>query len=154
MTQPTRSALRPTGMRTSFLGLLALLAALAVAPYPQAPARASCAGPYLELDRKPVLERGQSVTVAGVHFVDGCRDTMSCSAVPGCGGCHYDDPPPQPMTGVDLELRQSGRTWVLDTQDADESGDIVWEFELPEEVQPGPARLRDGRASWTVVRVR
>lgn len=134
---------------------LLLLGALALAPYPQSPAAASCVGPSLDLPRGAVLAPGERHEVGGSHFVDGCRDTMTCSI--GCDDCEYDEPPPEPIADVDLTLRQGGRTWTLDTADASgeeaTSGEVSWSFRLPPEVRPGPARLVADAAAPVRIRI-
>jgi len=147
------------GMRPAHLVLLALLLGLAVAPYPQQPAVASCAGPTVVDAEHLVLERGASTEVAGVGFVDGCQDSMSCSAVPGCDRCEYADPEPTPYVDVRLRLRQDGRTWLLGTADAGtaedgRAGQVAWRVEPPPGVRPGPARLLADHARPLTVRIR
>ena len=142
-------------MRPTLPLLLAALTGLALAPYPQAPAIGSCAGPYLKDAEHLVLSRGVTTTVEGRSFVDGCQDSMSCGV--GCEGCEYDDPPPTPMTDLQLRLRQHGQTWKLDTADADtEDGRLgwaAWTFDLPAGVRPGRARLLPEGAQPVEVRI-
>lgn len=145
-------------MRRSVLALFLALGALAFAPYPSVPAAASCAGPILELPTDPVLQRGTALTVEGAGFVEGCRDTMSCSGVPGCESCEYDEPLERPDEDVDLVLLQRGRTWTLDTADAgtaedDRLGRVTWSFTLPADVRRGTARLVAGDGT-DAVRIR
>ena len=145
-------------MRPAFLILLAVLLGLAVAPYPSSPAAASCAGPTLKNVQDLVLARGASSTVEGRSFADGCQDSMSCSAVPGCGSCEYDDPPPTPLQDVELRLRQRGVTWSLGTADAGTAEDkrlgwVTWTFDLPPGVEPGRARLIADHAEPVTVRI-
>lgn len=146
-------------MRPALLALLAALLGLAVAPYPQPSAAASCVAPYLVEDGQLVLQRGVRTEVEGEAFVDGCRDTMSCSAGPGCEDCHYNDPEPVPYDDVVLRLRQDGHTWVLGSADADRAEDglagrVSWQVDLPAGVRPGPARLLADHAHPVVVRIR
>lgn len=149
------SVVRPFFVNRSWILLVAMLLGLALAPFPQPPAYASCAGPMLDLPRRPVLERGTTTTVEGQAFVDGCRDTMSCSAVPGCSHCEYDDPPPRPMQDVNLRLRQGDRTWRLATADAESRGGrVTWTFEMPPGVRAGPARLVADMAGPVRIRIR
>lgn len=134
-------------MRRPLLVLLLALLGLAVAPLPSTPAVASCAAPYLDLPRDPTLSRGTSATVEGRAFVDGCRDTMSCSETLGCGSCEYDAPPERPLRDLTLELVRGTRTWPLGTADAGTEedgrlGEVSWEFVLPADLPPGPAVLR------------
>jgi hypothetical protein len=144
-------------MRRSMLLLVAFLLGLAVAPFPESPASASCAAPYLPGERL-VLQRGTTVTVEGRAFVDGCQDTMSCSVGLGCEQCEYDDPPPVPMDDVRLRLGQNGRRWELAVADASAEqgrlGEVEWSIELPDGVRPGPARLLAERAQPVRVRIR
>ncbi len=146
-------------MRPTHLALLALLAGLTVAPYPQQPAAASCAAPTLVDTGRLVFERGASTEVAGVGFVDGCQDVMSCAGVPGCENCEYADPAPTAYDDVRLRLRQDGRTWLLDTADAGtaedgHAGQVSWRVDLPAGVRPGPARLLADHAQPVGVRIR
>jgi hypothetical protein len=89
-------------MRRSNLVLVMTMLGLAVAPFPQPPAAASCTAPYLENADRLVLERGAAVTIDGRAFVQGCQDSMSCSVGPGCDSCEHADPPPIPMHDVEL----------------------------------------------------
>ena len=142
-------------MKRSWILLGTMLLGLALAPFPQPPASASCAAPFLDASQRLVLERGTSTTVKGRAFVDGCQDSMSCSAVPGCSHCEYDDPAPTPMHDVALRLRQGDRTWRLGTADAEPaSGRVTWKFDVPAGVRPGPARLLTEVAEPLRVRVR
>lgn len=143
-------------MRLRFLVLLAGLFGLALAPYPSSPAVASCAAPYLKDVEPRVLERAGHATVEGRAFADGCQDSMSCPAIPGCGSCEWDDPPPTPLRDVELRLVQGGRSWRLGTADGgtaedDRLGWVTWTFDLPRGVQAGRARLlADGAEPLTV----
>jgi len=140
-------------VRPALLVLLATLLGLSLAPYPQTPAAASCAAPYVG-DGRIVLVHGGEQDVEGRGFVDGCQDSMGCSASPGCHSCEYADPAPQPSTDVELRLRQAHHTWALGTADADDSGRVTWSFELPAGVRPGPARLLADGAGPVEVRIR
>lgn len=136
-------------MHRSLLALAVLLGALALAPYPSTPAAASCAGPRLDLPADPVLERGTTLTIEGAGFVEGCRDSMSCSGSPGCESCAYDDPPERPLEDVDLVMVQRGRSWILGEADAGTAeegrlGQVNWTFEVPADVRPGRAELIPG----------
>ena len=146
-------------MNRRCLVLLTGLLAVVLAPFPAAPVAASCAGASFEGVDRLVLVRGGTATVEGRHFVDGCRDTMTCSGVGGCQSCTYDEPPERPMQDVALELRQDGRSWRLGTADAGTAeeqrlGHVTWTVELPEDVRPGRARLVADTAVPAVVRVR
>ena len=150
---------RPFLVNRSWILLGAMLLGLAVAPFPHPPASASCAAPYLEAPRQLVLERGAAITVKGRAFVDGCQDTMSCSAVPGCSHCEYDDPPPRPLRDVELRLRQGHRSWLLGAENAATAADnhlgwVTWAFELPAGVRPGPAKLVTAVGGPVGVRIR
>lgn len=138
-------------MRPALLLLLAILATAALAPYPDAPASASCVGP--SLIGKPVLHLGEEQTVEGQFFVNGCEDSMGCSTTFGCDDCEYDDPE-SPMEDVLLELRQQGHRWILQTADAADSGDITWTFTLPPDVRRGHARLVADQNQPVVVMVK
>ena len=147
-------------MNRSVLLLVALLLGLAGAPFPQPPASASCAAPYLLETDGVVLDRGSGVTVEGRAFTGGgCQDSMGCTGILGCQRCTYDDPPAVPLQDVGLRLHQHDRSWTLGTSDAgtaadDHLGWVTWTFELPAEVQPGPARLVADGAAPVRIRVR
>lgn len=154
----------PTGrqfnMRRSTLLLVATLFGLAATPFPQPPAAASCAAPYLKITEPLVLERGVSVTIEGRAFTDGgCQDSMSCSTGLGCDSCEHDDPPSTPMEDVGLRLVQGDRSWHLDEADSgtaedDQLGWVTWTFELPSDARPGLARLIAEHAQPAPIRIR
>ena len=133
--------MRPLTMRRPSTLLLATLLGLALAPFPQSPASASCAGPHLDVEDGRMLSRSAAVTITGQWFVDGCQDTMSCGTGLGCDSCEYDDPPPLPYDDVALELRQDGRSWELAVVDADKDGSATWTFTVPGDARRGPAQL-------------
>ena len=146
-------------MRRSVMLLVPTLLGLAVVPFPQAPATASCAAPYLQVEQRQELERGARVAITGQAFVNGCRDSMGCSAVLGCTSCEYDEPPETPMKDVRLRLVQADRTWHLGIVDADPAatghlGRVRWKFEVPSGAEPGPARLLPGGGEPARVRIR
>jgi hypothetical protein len=141
-------------VKRSTILLLAMLLGLAVAPFPQPPAAASCAAPSLEAPRRLVLERGARTTVEGRGFVDGCQDSMGCTVALGCSHCEYDEPTPRPLKDVPLRLRQRDRTWWLGITDAEAAGRVSWRFDLPARVRPGPATLLPGDGEPLRVRVR
>ncbi len=146
---------RPNPVKRSWVLLATTLLGLALVPFPQTPASASCAGPYLKAGQRLVLERGATTTVKGVAFVDGCQDSMHCSAVPGCDNCEYDEPTPKPLQDLALRLRQGDRTWMLGNADAETAaGRVTWTFEAPVGVKPGRARLLPGVAEPLRIRVR
>jgi hypothetical protein len=144
-------------MRRGYSLLMVVLLGLVLAPFPQGTATASCAGPSLQAVEGMVLQRSGTASVEGRFFVDGCRDTMSCTGVLGCQKCTYDEPPERPQRDVRLELRQRGHTWLLATADAGTAeeqrpGVVTWTFVVPEGVRPGRARLvADGAQAVVVV---
>lgn len=145
--------------RTRLLLLLATMLGVASAPFPQPPASASCAGPYLEGTESLVLERGARVVIEGRAFTDGCQDSMSCSGVLGCDSCEYDDPPPEPFEDVSLRLVQRDRSWLLGSADAataesNHQGWVTWTFHAPVGAEPGPARLVADHAQPVRIRIR
>ena len=157
--EPRDEAPRRTRMNRRCLLLLIGLFVVVLTPVAPGPASASCAGASLEVVDGVVLVRGEVATVEGSHFVDGCRDTMTCSGVGGCQSCRYDEPPEAPMQDVALELRQDGRSWRLGTADAGTAeeqrlGHATWTVELPEGVRPGRARLLADTAQPVDVRIR
>ncbi|WP_299053260.1 hypothetical protein [uncultured Nocardioides sp.] len=142
-------------MRSRLLSRSLLLAALLVllSPLgtPAGPAAASCASPYLELERHQVI--GRSFEVTGHAFVDGCQDSMGCE-VGGCTSrCTYADPAPEPIQDAELVLRQRGRAWTLASADADTTGQIDFSTTLPPGVEPGRAVLTTGHGARYVVRL-
>lgn len=150
---------RRINVRHSTVLLLTALLALAVVPYPQVRASASCAAPYLDLSERPKFERGDRVTIEGKAFVTGCQDSESCEVGCGADSCKSDDPPPTPMRGVQLRLQQGDRTWRLDVADAaaaedNRLGQVSWSFELPADARPGPARLLADQAEPERVQIR
>ena len=145
-------------MNRRCLLLLVGLLVVVLTPVSSGPASASCAGASFDDVDGLVLVRGEVATVEGSHFVDGCRDTMTCSGVGGCQSCTYDEPPEVPMQDVALELRQDGRSWRLGTADAGTAGEqrlgqVTWTVELPDGVRPGRARLLAETAQPVKVRV-
>ena len=146
---------RPFLVKRSWILLITALLGLSVAPFPQPPASASCAAPYIKAGPRLVLERGATTTVKGVAFVDGCQDSMGCTVGPGCDSCEYDDPTPKPQQDVALRLRQGDQTWKLDKADAHTAGGrVTWTFDLPTGVRPGPAKLLPDAGEPLRVRVR
>jgi hypothetical protein len=134
------------GTQRGYSLLMAGLVGLVLAPFPQSAASASCVGPSLQGADALVLDRGGAASVEGRFFVDGCRDTMSCTGAPGCQRCKYDEPPEEPQQDISLELRQRGHAWVVGTADAgtaedDRFGEVTWTFDVPRGVEPGRARL-------------
>jgi hypothetical protein len=145
---------RPFLVKRSCVLLVTTLLGLALAPFPQTPASASCAAPSLKAAERSVLVGGATTTIEGRGFVDGCQDSMGCSAVPGCSHCEYDDPAPKPLQDVALRLRQRDRTWLLGIADANHLGRVTWRFEVPAGVEPGPATLLPDAGESLRVRIR
>jgi hypothetical protein len=151
---------RPFRVRRSLLLLITTMLGLAAMPFPQPPASASCAGPYVKVSSRLVFQRGATVTIEGRSFTNGgCRDSMGCTGSLGCESCEYDDPPPTPMDDVGLRLVQRGHTWTLGAADAGSSasnqlGWVSWSFVVPHGVKPGPARLLAERAQPVRVLIR
>lgn len=151
---------RPSHVRRSPLLLVTTLLGLAVLPFPQTPASASCAAPYLKVTERLVLERGATAMIEGRSFADGCQDSMSCSTGRlGCDSCEYDDPPPTPMDDVELRLVQRDRTWRLGVADAETAEDnhlgwVTWTFELPANAKPGWAKLLPEQAEPVRIRIK
>lgn len=134
-------------MRIRFVALLVALAAGLLPVWAsQESARASCAGPMLEVEPRSAFVRGASASITGGPYLDDCNDTGVCSGFLGCQRCDYG-PPAQPLKEVSLVLRQRGRTWELATSDASADGSVTWSTTLPEDARRGPARLvADGTA--------
>jgi hypothetical protein len=142
-----------------------VLAALGLVVPASAPA--SCVGPQLtvagHLDRAPdpaattpstagspaQMLRGQHIVVDGLHFHDGCADSIEMG---GCSGPRATDPD-RPAREVELMLVRGDRSWTLGRADA---GDVAtqyaihWEVAVPADVPPGPARLVAGSAQTSV----
>jgi hypothetical protein len=149
---------RPIHVPRSSLLLATTLLGLSLLPFPRAPASASCAAPYVELEERELLVHDSPLTVEGRSFTGGgCQDSMGCTETLGCQHCEYDDPPATPMENVELRLTQGTRTWLLDTADAGSAEDnhlgwVVWSFDLPHGVHSGPARVKaEGVAPVQVV---
>lgn len=153
--EPMAGAARHRGMRPRFALLLAAMAGLPLLPIGSSPAVASCAAPTLQVER-PELQRGTRGVVRGAGFNDGCADTGSCTAGLGCSSCEYEEV--EPLTDVELRLRQGGRTWLLDSADAagtdGRQGDVRWRFAVPPGAGPGPAQLVTDRGEPLQVRLR
>lgn len=148
----------PHMQRTTLL-LLAAMLGVASAPFPQPPASASCAAPYLQVTESLVLDRGASEMIEGRAFTEGCQDSMSCSGVFGCESCEYDDPPAVPLEDVELRLVQRDRSWILDSTDAETAqnnhqGWVTWNFEVPGGADRGPAKLVSDHAQPVRIRIR
>jgi hypothetical protein len=157
--EPTAGPGRPLHVRRSLVLLIPTLLGLAVVPWPQLPASASCAAPYLQVDHRQELERGTHVAITGQAFVEGCRDTMGCTEVLGCTHCEYDEPPETPLKDVRLRLVQGDRKWGLGVVDAETAasghlGRVWWAFEVPVGARPGPARLFPDGGEPARVRIR
>lgn len=144
-------------MRPAPAILLVALTTATFLPFGQEPAAASCAGPYLTDVDHVVLRHGTTVEIDGAAFADGCQDTGSCSAMPGCSSCDYG-PDPTPMSGIALTLRQHGRTWPLGTADArgthDDFGAVTWTVDIPTDVKIGWATLVPEYGQPAKIRVR
>jgi hypothetical protein len=147
------------GLR-ALAGTVLLVAGLAatLAPFPQQPASASCAGPTLSVvgaDDPPVVLPGAEVTVEGRFFVDGCDDTGGSNIF----GCEEPSEAVNPMHDVELVIKQRGREWVLGSEDAgsasaNQLGEISWTAVIPSGVRPGAARLVASSSETTRIRIR
>jgi hypothetical protein len=145
-------------MRRSSLLLVTVTFGLAAVPFPQAPASASCAAPYLKVGDLLVLHRGSTATIEGRAFTTGgCQDTGACTESFGCESC-TQDPPPVPMEDVSLRLVQRDHAWNLGAVDAGSAEDrhlgwVSWTFDLPAGVKRGPAKLVPEHAQPVRVRI-
>jgi hypothetical protein len=124
---------------------VAVLLGLVSMPFPEQGAAASCAAPYLNTEDKSVLQRGTTATVEGRAFVDGCQDIGSCSEQFGCSHCDYGEEE-KPLTDVPLTLVQGERRWHLGEANAGKASDnhlgwVTWVVNIPEDAEPGRARL-------------
>ncbi|MGD9956729.1 MAG: hypothetical protein AB7O74_15215 [Candidatus Nanopelagicales bacterium] len=145
------SRARRTAGSLAFVVLLTCLATGLFLP----PARASCIGPQIAAGPSgttptpyqpgstaspPVasVAAGQGMAVAGDFFLDGCDDSVGCTA--GCGGCQSYDPA-EPLRGVQLVLVAGARETVLGEVDSDDAGSWRTEVALPSDAPPGPARI-------------
>lgn len=134
--------------------LLAVLGGLSMVP--SGGAQASCAGPSLHARTvttgAPRLLVGDTMTVTGERFVEGCNDQGGGSVL-GCSRDAGEEVTAQRQ--VALQLRQGGRTWDLGTADASEGQDrfgrISWSVRIPIDAAQGPATLLAGNAKLPVV---
>ncbi len=146
------------------LPLVLLLLAAAVAPFPGAPASASCVGPQLATagqraipsearpgQRAPAVRPASVVSVDGRFFVDGCDDTGGQTSVLGCDRQAGPEDQVAPMKDVELVLRQGGREWSLGTADADAHGRITWDVRIPVDLRSGRAILLAATSRTAVV---
>ena len=140
------------------LALLLVLGAVALGlPGGPGPASASCAAPQLTVQQEsggvPALAPGSSVDVVGERFVNGCDDTGGGGGGLGCSG---DEPPGAlpPLVDQRLVLTQQGRSFDLGSADADPAGHVTWAVTVPDDVEPGRARLHVDGAEPLEVRVR
>lgn len=128
-------------MRRLLLALVTMfptmLAGAVVVPALTESASASCVAPQL-VGRPITLERGESETVRGRYFQDGCADVIVCDEDGDCSPLEEVSPSVQ----VKLRLFQNGRSWVLDRSDANVKMRIHWDFELPRGVKAGTAWLK------------
>lgn len=134
---------RRTRMRRTLVFGISMFA-LAAASFPNGPAWASCAAPYLKVTDKLVLERGATITIEGRGFAE-CQDIGSCSVGLGCDSCEEPEPA-EPSTILQLLLVQGDREWILGTEDAqsaedDHLGWVRWIIEVPSDARPGRAKL-------------
>jgi hypothetical protein len=139
--------------------LVTTVLALGMMPIPQTPASASCAPLTSETRIGSFSSAARPFVIEGRSFVDGCRDSMTCTEGLGCDSCEFDDPAPVPMEDVALRLAQRGRTWDLGIADAGTAEDnrlgwMTWTFDLPTDARPGPAKLLPEHAEPVRARVR
>jgi hypothetical protein len=128
-----------------YLVFVAILLGLGSLPFPQLEAAASCVAAYLKVSDESVLQRGTTASVEGRAFVNGCRDTGTCTEQFGCSHCDYGAEV-QPLNDVPLTLVQGERRWQLAEADAGKSshnrlGWVTWTFSVPDDARPGRARL-------------
>ena len=98
-----------------------------------APAEASCAAPWIEVQTDE-FSPGDQVHVAGEFFLDGCNDNGGGSA---CSPFPQAPEPEPPMTGVRLELRREGSVLDAVEVDADNDGRLQATLTVPADAQPG-----------------
>lgn len=117
------------------------LAVLVLLPLPAERAKASCAAPYLfvnKVQRETVISAGTDITVSGRAFVRGCQDAIAVNAF----GCESRSGEPEsPMQDVALVLRQDERRWHLGRADAssveaNRLGHITWNVRIPTRLEP------------------
>lgn len=153
--------LRPMGMRRNLVALTVMLV-LSLAPYPQAPASASCAAPVLSIDEvevaRPVLHRGERIVVTGQGFVEGCDD-QGDQSVFGCSGDDALDSE-TPLSDVELVLLYGGPTMTqtpLGVADAGVTdgapGAISWTVTIPNDQPLGRAVLKTEGSEPLPVRI-
>ncbi|NBM16452.1 hypothetical protein [Streptomyces sp. GC420] len=138
-------------------GTLALLVLAAAVLVPAEGANGICVGPELRVraggDGTPEVRAGETLTVEGVCFMEGCDDTGDST---GFGCSAGERGATTPRRDVTLVLRQGQREWRLgqeDARSADEGppGRITWRATVPEHLRPGPARLVADGAEQPVV---
>lgn len=123
-------------------------------------ATAGCIAPQLRLagerypdgtapEPRPTVRREAELTVEGRAFREGCDDTGGVDTF----GCEEREAV-APLREVELRLEQRGRSWSLGTADAGPDHDVRWRVVLPDDVDPGPARLVTDAGSSEPLRVR
>lgn len=95
------------------------------------PASAICAAPQISLD-KSSGNPGESVTINGENFADGCGDTATVDV--GNPNTQPQPTPPPPLRGIQIVLLQYGHSWELATVDADNT----YRFQVTVHVPEGP----------------
>ncbi len=119
---------------------------LPLAPVAAPSASAACVGPYLlvgDVQHRPSIRAGASLTVEGRAFVRGCDDTGSVNMF----GCRSSQGEVEtPMSNVVLSLRQGDERWRLGTENAGSAADnrlghVTWQVAVPAEVETGRALL-------------
>ncbi len=89
---------------------------------------------------------GEALVVEGENFSDGeCAD-VSTSPRPGCAASEERTaaPPSFPVRGIQLELRQGTRVWLLGKADAsgpEDNFSARWRAVVPHDAAPGPPLL-------------
>ena len=156
--------------RRIMLGLAGGVLAVAGSGVGNSPhASASCAAPSFDIEyseRHPYVmnEDATGLTIEGRDFVNGCDDEPDAHEGSGLGcspaeDSETDTPAETPMEDVQLRLRQDGNEWVLGTSDAgstndNELGHISWTFDVPADVEPGPAVLMADTSERVPVEIR
>ena len=111
------------------------LAVIVAAFVPQA-ASASCAAPEWDVDNDRA-QTGESITISGRFFIDGCNDTGSAS---WCGGPAPQEPE-VPMTGIRFQLLGGDESVDAVTVSADEQGDVAATLTVPQDAKAGAYKV-------------
>lgn len=100
------------------------------------PAEASCAAPDISATPSSA-PAGSTILVTGKHFASGCNDAIACQVGQPCP----TPPPSPPSRNIDITFVQDGRTWHLARVNADDRYRFAAEVRVPDDADPGRARI-------------